>query len=98
MLDSVPRGRIRSSTMARQRQQRSRSSLLSLRGSVLLSVVVCQLIHHLATGGEIELRRTCDRTVCSKEKTLKVEESNWHNKNQSHPMSPQWDGSFSLGR
>jgi hypothetical protein len=26
------------------------------------------------------------------------EESHWHNWNQSHPMSPQWDGSLCLGR
>jgi hypothetical protein len=39
----------------------------------------------------------CYHTICSKDKRLEVLRSNWCNRNQSHPMSPQWDGCFSLG-
>jgi hypothetical protein len=56
MMDNVPRRR-RSNRMVLQRQRR-RSSLLSLRGSVIFLDVVCQLIHHPTVGAQTELRRS----------------------------------------
>jgi len=55
MQDNDPRRR---SGMVLQWQQRRRSSLLSLQGSVRSLVVVCQLMHHPTVGGDIDLRRT----------------------------------------
>jgi transposase InsO family protein len=40
----------------------------------------------------------CYRTVCSLGQWLRELRSNWRNRNLPHPMSPQWGGSFCLGR